>query len=65
MRKFLIVAPVIIWFVIALDIASDVNNIIPTSVFEIILFTMLTVYMILFIYANSDAYKEIRDNSGN
>lgn len=58
LRKIVICLPILAWFLLALSIASSEELEMPT--YKIVTFVVLTLYMLLFAYANSTEYKTKR-----
>ena len=56
LRKIVICLPILAWFLLALSIASSEELEMPT--YKIVAFVVLTLYMLLFAYANSTEYKD-------
>ena len=58
LRKVILCMPILAWFLLALSIAS--SDELELSVYKLIALVVLTLYMLLFAYANSIEYKAKR-----
>ena len=63
LRKVILCVPILAWFLLALSIAS--SDELELSVYKLIALVVLTLYMLLFAYANSIEYKRKKTKKEN